>query len=229
MASLSFQLIMRSGPTPGKIYELTKGEIYIGRDIHNDVVINDAEVSRKHARMLMQAGGYVLEDLGSTNGTFIDGQRLMGPHVLRPNELIMLGENVSLVFETSYEADATVIGAPSQPAISEPIQAPPQSSYVPASRPAEIATPSPAAQEVRPTYTSQVPAGPAEPYYEPLPDENRSNRTLILAGCGCLLVILCLVIASGVIFDQLNLYCTTPFSSLTNFFTNLFMGFAACQ
>jgi pSer/pThr/pTyr-binding forkhead associated (FHA) protein len=228
MASLSFHLIMRSGPTPGKSFELTKSEIYIGRDIHNDVVINDAEVSRKHARLVIQAGGYVLEDLGSTNGTFVNGQRLMGPHVLRPNELIMLGENVSLVFETTYDADATMVAAPSQAADPLPSQAAPEPAYVPAARQTEAGfrPPEPAPQA---TYTSQVPPGPAEPYYEPLPEEKKSNRTLLLAGCGCLVVILCIVVAGAVVFDQLNLYCVPPFNAITNFFTNLLMGYPACQ
>lgn len=225
MASLKFNLIMRSGPAPGKAYELTKSEIYIGRDIHNDVVINDAEVSRKHARMEIQAGGYVLEDLGSTNGTFVNGQRLMGPHVLRPNELIMLGENVSLVFETSYEAGETVVAAASQPASFIPPPATSQPPPGPTARTGEVSHPS-AAQS---TYESQMLPGPAEPYYEPLPEEKRSSRTLLLAGCGCLVVILCVIVAGGIVFDQLNLYCVTPFDSATNLLTNLLLGYPACQ
>jgi len=207
MASLSFHLIMRSGPTPGKSYELTRSEVYIGRDVHNDVVINDAEVSRKHARMSMQAGGYVLEDLGSTNGTFINGQRLMGPHILRPNELIMLGENVSLVFETSYDANATAVSGIPAPSQSEGYvtpQAAPQPIYIPPTRQADSSPPA---------YTGQVPPGPAEPYYQPL-EEKKSNRTLILAGCGCLLVLLCIVVVGALAFDSLNLYCTPPFDAL---------------
>lgn len=224
MASLKFHLIMRSGPTPGKAYELTKSELYIGRDIHNDVVINDAEVSRKHARMEMQAGGYVLEDLGSTNGTFVNGQRLMGPHVLRPNELIMLGENVSLVFETSYEAGETIAAGTGQPSTYSPPPEEPRPASTPAGRTGEVGHPA----EEQSAYYDQAPASPAEPYYEPLPEERRSNRTLLLAGCGCLVVILCVVVAGGIIFDQLNLYCVPPFDSLTNFFTNLLMGVPAC-
>jgi predicted component of type VI protein secretion system len=224
MASLKFHLIMRSGPEPGKAYELTNSEIYIGRDIHNDVVINDAEVSRKHARMEIQAGGYVLEDLGSTNGTFVNGQRLMGPHVLRPNELIMLGENVSLVFETRYDAGETVAAA-SQPASFVPPPATSQPPPGPAARTGEVSHPA-AAQTA---YENQVPPSPAEPYYEPLPEEKRSSRTLLLAGCGCLVVILCVIVAGGIVFDQLNLYCVTPFDTVTNLFTNLLIGYPACQ
>jgi hypothetical protein len=228
MTSLSFHLIMRSGPNPGKSHELTKSEIYIGRDIHNDIVINDAEVSRKHARLVMQSGGYVLEDLGSTNGTFVNGQRLMGPHVLRPNELIMLGENVSLVFETSYDADATVIAAPSQPepAKSSPSRVTSQPSYVPAASPGEVP---PYTLEPQPVYAGQVPSSPPEPYYKAPPEGKKQSRTLLLAGCGCLVVILCLLVGSAFLFDWLNLYCTTPFNTITNFFTNLLMGYPACQ
>ena len=92
----SYQLVMRSGPTPGKIFELTGNELIIGREVGNHIVINDSEVSRKHTRLVAQQGGYVIEDLGSTNGTFVNGQRLMGPHMLRHGELISIGDNESL-------------------------------------------------------------------------------------------------------------------------------------
>ena len=77
MAS-QFQLIMRSGPTPGAAFTLEGDQIDIGRDSTNEIVINDAEISRRHARLTFQGGKYVLEDLGSTNGTFVNGQRLAG-------------------------------------------------------------------------------------------------------------------------------------------------------
>ena len=78
MASQPFQLVMRAGPTPGKVFSLSKTELYLGRDISNDIVINDAEVSRKHVRLMLQSGQFVLEDLGSTNGTFVNNQRVAG-------------------------------------------------------------------------------------------------------------------------------------------------------
>ena len=112
MASQTFQLVMHSGPNPGKIFELVQDELTIGRDIGNRIVINDPEVSRKHARLTMQSGGFVIEDLGSTNGTFVNNQRLIGPHMLRPGETIMLGEKISLEYEIlGFDPNATLVGA----------------------------------------------------------------------------------------------------------------------
>lgn len=211
MTSQAYQLVMRTGPNPGKSFALTKSEMYIGRDINNEIVINDAEVSRKHARLLAQGGGYLVEDLGSTNGTFVNGQRLMGPHVLRPGETVMFGENVSLAFELVYDADATVIGTPPPaPAYTPPPPAP--RSYTPP--PAAVQPePMPVAQP-RPVYTGQVPQGPAEPYYEPMPEERRDNRRLVIAGCVVLAVLACLLVAGAFAFDALNLYCVPPFNAL---------------
>lgn len=191
MASQPFQLVMRSGPSPGKVFELSKSEVYIGRDNNNEIVINDTEVSRKHARLVMQAGGYMLEDLGSTNGTFVNGQRLMGPHVLRPGELVMLGENVSLAFEAGYDVDATMVAASAQPPPFSTTPAPPPGEFI-----------SPAAQPAAsPSYPGDIPPGPDEPYYfETEPEKKKGNRPLIFAAAGCGLVLVCLVVVTAALF-----------------------------
>jgi hypothetical protein len=190
MTPATFQLVMRSGPTPGKEVPLEKDEIYIGRDVGNDVVINDPEVSRRHARLTQQSGSYLIEDLGSTNGTFINGQRLTRPHLLRAGEMIMFGENVGLVFEmTQFDADATMVGA--GPAFPEPS---PRETYVPPSEP-----PPPAFE---PAYSGRVPPSPYEPV---VPEEPRPRRTWIFAGCGCLLLLACVVIFAILWYIDANL------------------------
>ena len=83
MTSQTFQLVMRAGPNPGKAFSLSQSEIVIGRDVSADLTINTAEISRKHARLRLDAGVYIIEDLGSTNGTFVNGQRLTVPVALR--------------------------------------------------------------------------------------------------------------------------------------------------
>jgi hypothetical protein len=173
MASQSFQLVLQKGPNPGKIFELVQDELTIGRDISNRIVINDPEVSRRHARMTSQAGGYVIEDLGSTNGTFVDGQRLMGPHLLRPGQTIMFGEKITLTYEAmGYDPNATISGPVAGPPVTRQAQpaAPDYGAvYAPAARPPEAIPPA-YQPPAPPTY--QPPAAPAyqppaAPAYQP--------------------------------------------------------------
>src|SRR5574342_1317081 len=127
MAS-QFQLIMRSGPTPGAAFTLEGDQITVGRDSTNEIVINDAEVSRRHARLTFQGGKYVLEDLGSTNGTFVNGQRLAGPRVLKAGEVVSFGEQIVLMFEAlSADVGETVVSprAAAVPSSSRPAMPPP--------------------------------------------------------------------------------------------------------
>jgi hypothetical protein len=98
MQGSSFRLIVRRGPQPNQIYEMNKGIITLGRDITNDIVINDPEVSRHHCRLTQGPGGYTMEDLGSTNGTFINGQRLTGARPLVHGDMVGLGETVTLAY-----------------------------------------------------------------------------------------------------------------------------------
>ena len=234
MASQTYQLVMHKGPNPGKIFELVQDELTIGRDITNRIVINDAEISRKHARLTLQSGAYVIEDLGSTNGTFVDSQRLIGPHMLRPGETIMLGEKITLEYEVlGFDPNATLVSgaAPqTQPADPretyrvEPMdygyqqQPPPQQpGYYPPPQPA-YPPPAPA-----PMYSGNVPPGPSEMYgqpeaaYQMAPEEPapRKSRTWLFIGCGVILVVLCCVVAGAFAFDTLDLYCTAPFDALS--------------
>lgn len=104
-----YQFVMRSGPTPGVTFPLEGDQLIIGRDSSNNVPINDAEISRKHSRLSFQGGKYVLEDLGSTNGTFINGQRLSGPAVLKPGDIVSLGEHIVLMYDMiNIDPGATV-------------------------------------------------------------------------------------------------------------------------
>src|SRR5512141_2555797 len=137
-----FQLVMRSGPTPGATFSLEGDQLIIGRDTSSNIAINDAEISRKHARLTFQGGKYVIEDLGSTNGTFVNGQRLASPAVLKSGDVVSLGEQIVLMYEAlAGDPGATVMSArKSQPrpaAAPAPAPAPaPQQYYTPAPPPA---------------------------------------------------------------------------------------------
>lgn len=219
MVYQSYHLVMRAGPTPNKSFPIQKNEIFIGRDIANDILINDAEVSRRHARLSVQAGNYVIEDLGSTNGTFVNGQRLVGPRVLRPGDMLLLGENVSFAFEMApYEPGGAAVGPAAVPPREPTPVAPPAPAYTPpVSQPAYQPPPEPVYQPPpQPAYQA-----PPPPVYQPPPEPiyaeetQTGRRTWLWAACGCLVVILCVMVAGAVAFDQLNLYCTSPFRDLT--------------
>jgi pSer/pThr/pTyr-binding forkhead associated (FHA) protein len=73
-----------------KFYPLAKAVINIGRRLENDLVIDDPRVSRNHAQLRAIQGHYVLFDLSSTGGTFVNGSRV-SESVIYPNDSISLG------------------------------------------------------------------------------------------------------------------------------------------
>lgn len=108
----SNQLVMQSDPTPGKIYPVETAELILGRDQTCHLVINDVEVSRKHARLTCQENGECfIEDLGSTNGTFINDQRISVITRLNHGDQVSLGGKVILVFNSNFDPDATSLSA----------------------------------------------------------------------------------------------------------------------
>ena len=80
-----------------KFYPLVKAVISIGRRLENDLVIDDRRVSRNHAQLRAVEGHYVLLDLNSTGGTFVNGSRV-SETVIYPNDTISLG-GVKLIFQ----------------------------------------------------------------------------------------------------------------------------------
>ena len=194
-----YQLVMHSGPTPGKIFPMEGDVITIGREAGNGIIINDAEVSRKHTQFVFQGGKYIVTDLGSTNGTFVNGQRLTGQHVLQPGEVISLGEQINLLFEAVVPIDpnATMLSAGRQPGIPRAV--------APAPRPQPVAQPAPQPQPVN--YAGQVPAGPAPVYNPP---EQKRNTTPIIIGA-VIVLFLCICVVSALLYNApQSFWCLFP-------------------
>jgi pSer/pThr/pTyr-binding forkhead associated (FHA) protein len=97
-------IVMLRGPEIGKSFDITKDEIRIGRGTRNDIVIHDNEVSREHLLIRRCSDGFELTDLGSNNGTFINGHAINTPYILRSNCLIQLGDSISLRFYITQTA-----------------------------------------------------------------------------------------------------------------------------
>jgi FHA domain len=98
------KLIIERGEAIGTEFTLSTGESFIGRwdadngvfpDVDLDAYDPEAKVSRRHARVLLQGGKYFIEDLGSTNGTFVNrGKRLIpgSKQVLNDNDEVIVGK-----------------------------------------------------------------------------------------------------------------------------------------
>ena len=101
------RLTMLRGPTPGAVYELGNDEITIGRGNKNSIVIRDNEVSRDHCRLVRLTEHYEVHDLNSSNGTFVNGQRVVSSWLLQPGALIELGDSITLQYGTASVEGAT--------------------------------------------------------------------------------------------------------------------------
>jgi predicted component of type VI protein secretion system len=184
-----FQFVMRSGPTPGATFSLEGDQLLIGRDSSSAVAINDAEISRKHARLTFQGGKYVIEDLGSTNGTFVNGQRLVSAVVLKAGDVVSFGEQIVLMYEAlSSDPGETMISR----------KAPQRAASAPAPMPAPA--PAPAPQQY---YTPPIAASAGK----------KTNMMPIFIGVGAI-VLICLCVGVFYYIDQNYLWCTFfPFIS----------------
>jgi pSer/pThr/pTyr-binding forkhead associated (FHA) protein len=80
------------GPTRGAMLDIPRGEALIGRAESCAIVVDSAAISRAHARLSNTGDRVVIEDLGSANGTAVDGQPIKGPLTLRSGQEISLGQ-----------------------------------------------------------------------------------------------------------------------------------------
>ena len=96
-----YTLILQTEPEVGKEFPLEKESLTIGRDHENDIVINHPEVSRKHCQLTFANGNCAVQDLGSLNGTFLDGEKITGNVPFYPGVLLGIGRAVSAVLQVT--------------------------------------------------------------------------------------------------------------------------------
>jgi pSer/pThr/pTyr-binding forkhead associated (FHA) protein len=103
-------LIIAKGPKVGSTFELRDEVVVIGRDQKSvDFAIPDPAISRRHARLTLRSGGYEIEDLKSSNGTFVNSKRISGPVLLAEGDVIDLGKAVRLSYQSLETGEETVI------------------------------------------------------------------------------------------------------------------------
>jgi len=97
-------LTIASGPDAGRRFDIGVAPVTIGRHDQCDIQVEDRWLSRRHACIAWTGNGYVIEDLGSTNGTFVNGERVAGSRALKSGDRLRLGEQVELAFWVSEPA-----------------------------------------------------------------------------------------------------------------------------
>lgn len=109
MSKLALRFI--SGKHKGNEYLLPpSGEVCIGRSSDIDVVLIEDMVSRKHAQITITGGDLKIEDLGSTNGTFVNGERITEMK-LQQGDRILIGTSIMKLVEADKELRQTSVGA----------------------------------------------------------------------------------------------------------------------
>ena len=107
------RLMIITGPDTGKSIELPMGELVIGRKEPAGLVINHPEISRRHARIFFQNENYFIADLGSSNGTSVNGVPVVTPRPLYAGDVIQLGPDVRLSFTLPAQAQTRPGAQPS--------------------------------------------------------------------------------------------------------------------
>ncbi|TXK18884.1 FHA domain-containing protein [Homoserinibacter sp. GY 40078] len=85
------RLVITSGPKEGLEVELPLEQLTIGRSSESGLVIRDDYTSTHHARLMLWNEEWVIQDLDSTNGTFLDGTRVTLPTPVRPGSTVTIG------------------------------------------------------------------------------------------------------------------------------------------
>ena len=93
-------ITVQSGSGRGATYNLPGKDMIVGRDPKGDIVLDDGKVSREHARFVFNNGRWAILDLGSANGTYLNGQKISGQQQLANGDEIKIGDSI-LVFGSS--------------------------------------------------------------------------------------------------------------------------------
>jgi len=148
--------LVRAGALKGQRLVVKTPVVNIGRADYNDLVVPDESVSTSHAKLQRREGVWVLVDLDSTNGTFVDGDQIKGETPLAPGANVRFGD-VSLVFEPTDDAAGVAKGGGTRVMEVMTMVPPPAPKAPPPPQPAAKPAPKPAAKP-----TTRPPAAQAK-------------------------------------------------------------------
>jgi hypothetical protein len=88
-------LWVKEGPRRGKMYQI-KDNTFVGRK-QGDILLSDPKISSPHAKFMIEEGAFTIWDCGSTNGTFVNGEKIRAATTLAENDVIKIGEMVFIL------------------------------------------------------------------------------------------------------------------------------------
>jgi pSer/pThr/pTyr-binding forkhead associated (FHA) protein len=164
MADLILEIV--EGKEAGRQIPLT-GAVDIGRDQSAQLAVDDTQVSRRHARIAPQNGNAVVEDLGSTNGTYVNDQPIQAPRELNAGDRIRMGLTV-IEIRNSQQVQAqpsAVRPVPDVTAVGREVLQPVNEEELPPVAPAAPGVPSFLVDETEPAYvpSAAIDAGSPDP------------------------------------------------------------------
>jgi len=105
--------------------QFNKSEITVGRVQGNDIVLPKGNVSKRHSKIVFKEGKFIVVDLKSTNGTYVNGHKIASPQVIKSTDKVFIGDFV-LEIEEGANADAGVGGGAPPPMPGGPGAVPPR-------------------------------------------------------------------------------------------------------
>ncbi len=194
--------LVRSGGLVGQRLAVKTPVANIGRADYNDLVVPDPSVSTSHAKLQRREGVWVLVDLDSTNGTFVDGERVKGEAPLAPGATVRFGD-VQLVFEPTDDALGVAKGGGTQ-VLRTPHSIAPNVSPSPAPRPAPPPSPPPSRPAPGASPAPGAKAAPSRPGPRPAPKRPTAQQPPPKKGKGCGGSAAALVIGGGALLALLH-------------------------
>lgn len=202
------KLVVREGPNVGHTFTLEGAVVSMGRASDNTVVFDSSRVSRHHAQIRFSQTGSVIEDLGSTNGTWLNDRRLAEPRPISSGDIIRLADYVTLEFVVEDWArterlDAMPAGHATQVMADAPVEDRWGSDYGNSAEPVTPGGQSQAAPQGEIAYEPVgddyivTPAPPSAVSLEQEPKRARRPRWVYVL-IGVLLLAICLCAAVGV-------------------------------
>lgn len=102
-----YLVIRRRADIVPRVYPLEAAQITVGRELSNDIILPEPKVSRHHLRLERVSRGYVLHDLKTSNGTFINRHRVALPTLLQPGDYITIADAVEMWYTDDLDAFKT--------------------------------------------------------------------------------------------------------------------------